>query len=55
MDHLQVHYELFVRHTPGAPWKLEMASENRAQVVETAETLMDEKRVAAVRDRKSVV
>ena len=27
MDRLQVHYELFVRHTPGAPWTLEMASE----------------------------
>ena len=37
MDQLQVHYELFVRTTPGAPWTLEMASENRAQVVETAE------------------
>jgi hypothetical protein len=52
MDHLQVHYELFVRHTPGAPWKLEMASENRGQVVEAAETLMDEGRVAAVRVSK---
>ena len=52
MDHLQVHYELFVRHTPGAPWKLELAGENRAQVVEAAETLMNEGRVAAVRVSK---
>jgi hypothetical protein len=52
MDHLQVHYELFVRHTPGAPWKLEMAGESRAQVVEAAETLMQEGRVAAVRVSK---
>jgi hypothetical protein len=55
MDHLQVHYELFVRKTPGAPWALEMASENRAQVVETAETLIGEKRVAAVRVSKETL
>ena len=55
MDQLQVHYELFVRKTPGAPWTLEMASENRAQVVETAETLMDERRVAAVRVSKETL
>ena len=55
MDQLQVHYELFVRKTPAAPWALEMASENRAQVVETAETLMDEKRVAAVRVSKETL
>jgi hypothetical protein len=52
MDHLQVHYELFVRHTPGAPWKLEMAGENRGQVVEAAEALWTEGRVAAVRVSK---
>ena len=52
MDHLQVHYELFVRHTPGAPWKLEMAGENRAQVVEAAEALWTEGRIAAVRVSK---
>ena len=55
MDQLQVHYELFVRKTPGAPWTLEMASEHRAQVVELAETLMDEKRVAAVRVSKETL
>jgi hypothetical protein len=52
MDHLQVHYELFVRQAPSAPWKLEMASENRAQVVEAAEALMRDGRVAAVRVSK---
>jgi hypothetical protein len=55
MDQLQVHYELFVRKTPGAPWTLEMASENRAQVVETAETLLNEKRVAAARVSKETL
>jgi hypothetical protein len=52
MDHLQVHYELFVRHTPGAPWKLEMASEDRGHVVGAAEALMNDGRVAAVRVSK---
>ena len=51
-EQVQVHYELFVRHTPGAPWKLEMANESRNQVVETAEQLMEEGRVAAVRVSK---
>ena len=51
----QVHYELFVRHTPGAPWKLEMAAESRSQVVEAAETLFAEGRVAAVRVSKETL
>ena len=49
---MQVHYELFVRHTPGAPWTLEMANESRSHVVETAESLMEDGRVAAVRVTK---
>jgi hypothetical protein len=52
MDQLQVHYELFVRRTPAAPWTLDMASENRAQVVETAEEMIASGRVAAVRVSK---
>jgi hypothetical protein len=55
MSHSQVHYELFVRHTPGAPWKLEMAGENRAQVVEAAELMFAEGRVAAVRVTKETL
>jgi hypothetical protein len=51
-DPLQVHYELFVRHTPGAPWTLEMANESRSQVVEAAEAMMEDGRVAAVRVSK---
>ena len=49
---LQVHYELFVRHAPGAPWTLEMANESRNHVIESAESLMAEGRVAAVRVSK---
>ncbi|HZZ86899.1 MAG TPA: hypothetical protein VFE13_01065 [Caulobacteraceae bacterium] len=49
---MQVHYELFVRHSPGAPWTLEMANESRSAVVENAEHLMAEGRVVAVRVSK---
>jgi hypothetical protein len=52
MDQVQVHYELFVRRTPAAPWTLEIASENRAQVVDTAEEMIALGRVAAVRVSK---
>lgn len=47
-----VHYELFVRRVPGGPWTLDMATENRAAVIATAEELMNEGRVAAVRVTK---
>ena len=49
MDPSQVHYELYVRRTASAPWTLDMASESRAAVVETAESLMAQSRAAAVR------
>src|SRR5690606_15403716 len=51
----QVHYELFIRRTPGAPWTLDMATENRAAVIATAEELMAEGRVAAVRVTKETL
>jgi len=51
----QVHYELFIRRTPGAPWALDMATENRAAVIATAEELMAEGRTAAVRVTKEVL
>jgi hypothetical protein len=55
MNGHQVHYELFVRRTPGAPWKLDMASESRSQVVESAELMLKEGRVAAVRVTKETL
>src|SRR5579864_4343483 len=51
----QIHYELYVRKTPGAPWALEMASENRAHVTEAAETMLAEAQVAAVRVTKETL
>lgn len=49
MERAQVHYEVFVRKTPGAGWVLEMALEDRARAVETAEQLLAEGKAAAVR------
>ena len=55
MDQQQVHYELYVRRTPGAPWSLEMATESRSQAVDAAEELLEDKRVAAVRVTKETL
>lgn len=49
MDRGQVHYELFVRRQIGAPWSLDQASEDRGQVIATAEELMATGQVAAVK------
>ena len=51
----QVHYEVFVRRTPQAPWRLEMASEDRADALASAEDLIKEQRVAAVRVTKETL
>jgi hypothetical protein len=52
MDGFRVHFEVFVRKIPGGPWVLDLATENRAQAIHTAEELMAEGRVAAVRVSK---
>jgi hypothetical protein len=52
MDGYSVHFEVYVRKVPGAAWSLELATENRAKAVETAQALMAEGRVAAVRVSK---
>ncbi|MGH6999198.1 MAG: hypothetical protein ACREEO_13460, partial [Phenylobacterium sp.] len=51
----QVHYEVFIRRAPGAAWKLDMATENRAAAISTAEEMMSEGRVAAVRVTKETL
>ncbi len=48
------HFEVFVRRTPAMPWKLDSATEDRTRAMETAETLLKEGRVAAVRVTKEV-
>jgi hypothetical protein len=51
----QVHYEVFVRRTPQAPWRLEMATEDRAHALASAEEMMTEGRAAAVRVTKETL
>lgn len=55
MDGFSVHFEVYVRKTPGAPWTLEMASENRALAVQCAEELHGEGRVAAAKVTKETL
>lgn len=52
MSGAQVHYEVFVRRTPGASWILEMATENRTQATAMAEGLMKEGKIAGVKVTK---
>ncbi|MCI3134072.1 hypothetical protein [Phenylobacterium aquaticum] len=52
MTGAQIHYELFIRRTPGAAWVLDMATENRALATKTAEEMMAAGKVAAVKVTK---
>ncbi len=52
MDGYRVHFEVYVRKAPGAPWTLDLASEDRVTAVDTANGLMKEGRVAAVKVTK---
>jgi hypothetical protein len=52
MDGRTVHFEVYVRRVAGAAWSLEMATENRAAAVTTAEDLMKEGRIAAAKVTK---
>lgn len=47
-----VHYEVYVRRTPGAPWTLDCALEERARVSEIADELLAAHRAAAVKVTK---
>jgi hypothetical protein len=51
----QVHFEVFARRTPTAPWTLQLATEDRARAVQSAEEMMEEGRVAAVRVTKETL
>jgi hypothetical protein len=50
----KVHFEVFIRKAPGGPWTLDLATENRAAALQTAQELMSAGRVAAVRVSKEV-
>ena len=55
MSAAQVHYELFIRRQPASPWTLELATENRAQALETAESILTERKAAAVKVTKETL
>lgn len=55
MTQSPIHYELFIRRKPGAPWTLALATEDRESALSTAETLLTEKRAAAVRVTKETL
>jgi len=50
----RVHFEVFIRKTPGAPWTLDLATENRTAALATANDLMAGGRVAGVKVTKEV-
>ncbi len=50
-----VHYEVYIRKTAPAPWSLLMATEDRANAIETAEDLLRDDRAAAVRVTKETL
>jgi hypothetical protein len=51
----RVHFEVYVRKKPTSGWTLEMASENRALAVSTAEDLIKDGRVAAAKVTKETL
>lgn len=50
-----VHYEVYIRKTPPAPWSLQMATEDRAHAIQTAEDMLADSRAAAVRVTKETL
>ncbi|MFN3670009.1 MAG: hypothetical protein ACK4VY_11925 [Brevundimonas sp.] len=50
-----VHYEVYIRKTAPAPWSLQMATEDRAHAVRTAEELLADDRAASVRVTKETL
>jgi hypothetical protein len=51
----RVHFEVYVRKTPGSTWSLEMATENRTAAISAAEDLVREGRVAASKVTKETL
>lgn len=55
MTKAPIHYELFIRRKPGAPWTLALATEERETALATAEALLAEGQAAAVRVTKETL
>lgn len=50
-----VHYEVYIRKTPPAPWALQMATEDRATAIRAAEDMLGDARAAAIRVTKETL
>lgn len=50
-----VHYEVYIRKTPPAPWSLQVATEDRAHAIQMAEDMLADSRAAAVRVTKETL
>lgn len=50
-----IHYEIYVRRKKGAPWALEMATEDRALAVSTAEAMFKDGRCVAAKVSKETL
>ena len=53
MSAAQVHYELFIRRQPASPWTLDLATENRAQALETAESILTKGEISQGKVKKA--
>ena len=51
----RVHFEVYVRKTPGSGWTLEVATESRAAAIAAAQDMMKEGRVAGVKVTKETL
>jgi hypothetical protein len=51
----QIHYELYVRRKPNSSWTLDLANEDRAKVLATAEDMLKTGAVVAVRVTKETL
>ncbi len=55
MDRAQVHFEVFARRQHGSGWSLELATEDRARAIESAEEMLAEGRAVAVKVNKETL
>jgi hypothetical protein len=55
MDDAQVHFEVMARRQQGAPWTLQLATEERARAIQTAEEMLADGRCVAVKVTKETL
>src|SRR4051812_13117756 len=51
----RVHFEVYVRKTPGSSWSLEVATENRAAAISAAEDVVKDGRACAAKVTKETL